>query len=401
MGYDDARTIQLRQVLNHGVLADVVECRGGLVEEEHLGFTDQRPGDEDALPLSARHAFTVGGNLGVHTQGHVADVAVEGCHACCLPGIIIRQQRIVEEDVVADGTLNELSVLHADANTISPQAAQVDIAQVVLVVEDGARERFLQSQHQAHQRAFATARGADQGYVVAAIDAQVESVEEHGHIVGIAKLQASNVHPARDLLHHMRSLPDLGRGTDNGLAELQLGQQARHDLDDALQLEDGSTHDAQDGTIGDVVGERQAIVPGGPHRDDHGQELQAVADAVDIEAGQRLVAAVHLGRCVCLGPLVEGAELGPARLDFLHAREEREQRTYEVRAGVVDAELHFHRIIEHECNEEQLYGDHGDPGIEQGTPVEEELHEHEGREQESQDGREEIGRQVGTDARHR
>ena len=39
MGNDDARTIQLSQVLNDDVLTDVVECRCGLVEEEHFGFS--------------------------------------------------------------------------------------------------------------------------------------------------------------------------------------------------------------------------------------------------------------------------------------------------------------------------------------------------------------------------
>ena len=60
MGYDDACTLQSGQVLHDGVLTDVVERRGGLVEEEHLGFTDECPGDEDALALSAGNAFALG-----------------------------------------------------------------------------------------------------------------------------------------------------------------------------------------------------------------------------------------------------------------------------------------------------------------------------------------------------
>ena len=225
----------------------------------------------------------------------------------------------MEDDVVADGALHELSVLHAGADAVVPQAAQVDAADVVLVVEDGARERFLQSHHQSHQCALTAARRADQCHVVAAVDGQVEAVEEHGHVVGIAELQPPYAHLAGDGLYHIGALPDFRLGLDDGSAELEFRQQARDYLNDTLQLKYGSADDAQHGAISDIVGERQPIVPGRPHRHNHGQELQAIADAVHVEADQRLAAAVHLRRCIRLCPLVEGTELCSAGLDFLYA----------------------------------------------------------------------------------
>ena len=58
-----------------------------------------------------------------------------------------------------------------------------------------------------------------------------------------------------------------------------------------------------------------------------------------------------------------------------------------MRARVVDAQLHFPCIKEYQYDEEQLYGYDDDTGIEQRASVEEELHEHDAREQECQDCR--------------
>ena len=62
---------------------------------------------------------------------------------------------------------------------------------------------MLQTEHQSHECALAAARRSDKGHIVAAVDAQVESVEEQGHIIGIAELQAPDVYPARYALDHL------------------------------------------------------------------------------------------------------------------------------------------------------------------------------------------------------
>ena len=383
------------------MLADVVEGRRRLVEEEHLRLPDYGAGNEDALALTAGNPTAIGCDGCVHAHRHLADVAVECRQARCLPGIIIGQQRVVEEDVFTDGTLDELAVLHTDADAVAAQATQVDVGDVVLVVEHRARLGFLQSHHQTHQRALATARRSDQGHIVAAVDGQVETVEEQWHVVGIAELQGPDIHATGDALDHMTVCLDLRLGGEDGTTELHLRQQAGYDLDDGLQLKDCAADNSQYGTVGDVVGERQLVVPGRCHRHYHRQELKAVADAVHVEAGQGLAAAVHLRRSVSLGPLVEGTELRPGGLQFLDSREQREERTDEMRAGRIDVQLHLTCIIEDQQDGDNLYGDDDDAGVEQRTAIEEELDEHDAGEQEGQDGGQEACRQVGADARQR
>lgn len=47
------------------LLALRVQCRGGLVQEQDLGVADDRPGDGDALLLTARQLRTLGAHVGV------------------------------------------------------------------------------------------------------------------------------------------------------------------------------------------------------------------------------------------------------------------------------------------------------------------------------------------------
>ena len=224
MGYDDARTFQLGQVLDDDVLTDVVECRCGLVEKKDLRLSNQCTSYEYALALSARHTFAVDTDRGVHAKRELADVVIECSHTRSLPGIVISQLRVIEDDVVADGTLNELAVLHANANTILSQAAQVDVTQGVLVVEDGACLRMLQAHHQSHQGTLSAARVSDKGHIVTSVDAQVESVEQQRHVVGITELQTAYVHPARNVLDDIGLLPILSPCSKYGTAEPYLRQ---------------------------------------------------------------------------------------------------------------------------------------------------------------------------------
>ena len=126
--------------------------------------------------------------------------------------------RVVENDIVADGTLNELAVLHAYAHAVLPQAAKIDVAQVILVVEDGTTKGVFQSEHEAHQRTLAAARGSDKCHVVTAVDGQVQSVEEQGHVVGIAELQTTYVYLTSNALDHPTPFLDFRCGGHDRLA---------------------------------------------------------------------------------------------------------------------------------------------------------------------------------------
>ena len=71
MGDDDARTLQLGQILGDDILADIVEYRCRLVEEKNFRLSHQCTGNEDALPLSAGHTLAIDTDGGLHTQWHL------------------------------------------------------------------------------------------------------------------------------------------------------------------------------------------------------------------------------------------------------------------------------------------------------------------------------------------
>ena len=171
MGDDNARTFQFGQTLGDDMLTDIVECRCRLVEEEDLRLSYQCPRDEDALPLSARDTLPIYAYMRLHAQRHLLYILVKGRHSGSLPGIVFCQQRVVEGDIVEDGTLNESVVLQTDADAELAETAQINIADIILIVEDGSGQRVLQAQHQSHECALTTTRGSDKCHVVTAVDA--------------------------------------------------------------------------------------------------------------------------------------------------------------------------------------------------------------------------------------
>ena len=114
----------------------------------------------------------------IQAQGHALQILFQGGVTGRFPHFLVREEVVSEEDVVPDGAFYQLAVLQADADAVAPQAGLVDVVEVVLVEEDGAALRLLESQHQAHQGGFAAARRAYQGHIVARIDLQVEVVEK-------------------------------------------------------------------------------------------------------------------------------------------------------------------------------------------------------------------------------
>ena len=125
----------------------------------------------------------------------------------------------------------------------------------MLVVEDGTRQRSLQSLHEAHQCPLATARGSYKCDVVTTVDGQVQSVEEQWHVLGIAELQAAYLYASCDVLHHLMVFAEFRYGRHDRLAEAHLRQYARGVLYDVLQLYHSLVDKYQHGTIGNVVGE--------------------------------------------------------------------------------------------------------------------------------------------------
>ena len=190
VGDGDAGAFHLRKILGYNVLADVVECRCSLVEEQNLWLADDGACYQDALSLTSRHALSVGRYVRVESVGHAFDVVFE-CHlANGLPHIVIVQSGITEQDVLADGSLHQVAVLQTDAHAVLSQTGFADVVEVMLVVEDRSALGLLESQQQSHQCALAAARRAYQCYVFAGVDAQIQSVEQVWHIVGIAEFQS-------------------------------------------------------------------------------------------------------------------------------------------------------------------------------------------------------------------
>ena len=171
------------------MLADVVQGRCSLVQEDNFGLADEGAGHQDTLALPSGYALPVGRNGRLQPQGHPFDVFVQGGHAGGFPDFPVVVPVVAEEDVVPYGPFHQLAVLQADAHAITAQAGQVHVFQVVLVIEDGAALGLLKAQQQAHQGALSAAGRPHQGHVVSGIDMQVQAVEDVGHVLGIAELE--------------------------------------------------------------------------------------------------------------------------------------------------------------------------------------------------------------------
>ena len=165
------------------VLLRRVDCRRGVVEDQHLRVGQDRAGDRDPLPLAAGereaalsdHRLVALGQqldelLGAGELGRPRDLVVAG---------VGRR----EPDVAAHGVPEEERVLEHDADT-APQIVQAQLAYVDVADRHPSAVRVVEAREQGGGGRLARTGGADERQRRACRDLEIEAVE-HRRLVSV------------------------------------------------------------------------------------------------------------------------------------------------------------------------------------------------------------------------
>jgi hypothetical protein len=172
--HDDRRALLVGDApeqLHHVAPAVAVERRGGLVGEQERRSVRQRPGDGDALLLSAGELLRVV----VHAVRE-AEIAEQLARACIRrpPDLIVELER--QEHVLPRGEEgDQVGLLEHEADAGAPHRREVGERSSVrdhqpFVEPDPAALRQVQEAQRRQQRGLAGAAGSEQGRDLAALD---------------------------------------------------------------------------------------------------------------------------------------------------------------------------------------------------------------------------------------
>ena len=186
-------------VVEHGVAGVGVQVRGRLVEHQHLGVGEQRPGEREPAAHAAAEPRTLRADLGAEPVGQHRDVVGEPDPAQHVPQLVVAAPRPGQQQVVAQGRGEHVRVLrhpgqHA-AGVVGVAGGDVDPVEC-----DGAGVRVAEPEQHLGQRALARPAGADDGDAAAGFEVEVEPVERPGLVRAVAHAQVPDVHargPAR------------------------------------------------------------------------------------------------------------------------------------------------------------------------------------------------------------
>jgi len=128
----------------------IVERARRFVEQQDARHAGDRPGNHDALTLSAGKCVDAFGDQRVHAHRHLHDVGIERGQPRGLPGLLQRQFDAAA-DVFVDASGCEFGVLQHDAE-LAAQRTGVERVERLAVIEDGARFRLLEAEREPEQR---------------------------------------------------------------------------------------------------------------------------------------------------------------------------------------------------------------------------------------------------------
>jgi len=209
VGDDHGRPLgeEALHVLHDGALVVGIERAGRLVEEDVLGVLVDGPCDEDPLPLTLAEPVTVAADLGVVVQRQPGDELVDVGDPGGLEQLLEIDDLVGERDVLGDGVVEDVTVLHDDTALLAPEigvvALEVDVAEL-----DGALAGPVEAQQQLDQRGLAAARGADDGGGLAVGNGERDVVEDFlGDGAFVMEIEALDGEVA--VLGHGRQLLDV------------------------------------------------------------------------------------------------------------------------------------------------------------------------------------------------
>ncbi len=166
---DDACRLEALQAAADNILSPVIQSTRGLVKKQDTGFVDDRPGDEESLPLSAREVAPILAHHCVHSHGHKLYVIIQTSHAGGLPGVIHSHVRGCPNNVGEDVARHNLCALKHDANLLA-DSAQVQSAKILAIVKNTTRFRGFKTHQQTQERGFSRTRRTDKSYEFTRLD---------------------------------------------------------------------------------------------------------------------------------------------------------------------------------------------------------------------------------------
>ena len=192
---------------------------------------------------------------------------------------------------------------------------------------------------------------------------QVQVIEQQRHIGRVPEFQFAYIDVTTDGFHYYRLFKALLVVFNDGPTEHGLWFQFGHNLRNGLQLPHGFGSDTQHTAIGDIVRQSQSVMPGRPHRYDHGKHTEGVRKGRSVECHLWNATTIRIRRLVGKGPVAVGSDLGTAGLHFLYASHKIINRTRQFRDVRGHTGLHLHRIIILQQDGPQHHQQDGNTGI--------------------------------------
>ncbi|CAM5693919.1 hypothetical protein SFUMM280S_06782 [Streptomyces fumanus] len=141
-------------------LAAFVDGAGGLVQDQHRGVGQQRPGEGEPLALAAGQGGAAFAEDGPVTVGQSGDLVVHPGGAGGPGQLLVRRVRPGEPQVLGDGGVEEVRLLGDDGD-VPAQRVQRVLARAPPAEEDPAAPRVVVAQQQGEQGALAGAGRSD------------------------------------------------------------------------------------------------------------------------------------------------------------------------------------------------------------------------------------------------
>ncbi|CAM5716648.1 hypothetical protein STENM223S_01189 [Streptomyces tendae] len=156
---------------------------GGLVEDDPLSG-QQEPGDGHALALTAGEPVAALADHGVEAVGQGPYEGVEAGAAQGVPEVVLGRLRAGQQQVGADGVVEEVAVLgdHAEGRA---QGARGQVADVDAADPDGALVDVVEPRQQLGDRRLAGAGRADERDGLAGFGAEGDAVQDLGAAAGV------------------------------------------------------------------------------------------------------------------------------------------------------------------------------------------------------------------------
>ncbi len=166
ISFADKRSQQMFDVL----LGEVVEGRGGLIEQQDLGLVGKGAGDGDALGLAAGK----GGDIAIFIASH-ADLGNQVSYLRIPQGNPVLCGS--KDDVVGGGAGKQIGLLHDHADATA-QGPRVHCAGIDALQQDGAAGGFIQPVQHAQQGAFAGSAGAEDGENLSLVETKADIAQQ-------------------------------------------------------------------------------------------------------------------------------------------------------------------------------------------------------------------------------